>query len=113
MPMTYNSAKLQQNVATNLKYLRDKWDLTITSISEDVGVTVSAISHIEHGRKLPSLEITQRLCKLFHVTFEELTANDYPPVRRPKKGDRISEEAIDLSRTTDAEYYPQLKPDNQ
>ena len=64
--------QVKMNINERLKQLREDNGLSQEELAEQVGITRSAISQIENGkRELNSVEI-QAFCKLFHVSADYL-----------------------------------------
>ena len=64
-------------IANNLKYLRNKNNLTQISLGKKINVTHAAINFYEKGKTNPSLNIVYKYVKLFHITFHDLCAKDF------------------------------------
>jgi len=59
-------------VKNKVKYYRKKCDLTLKELSELTGVSISAISLIENGKRIPSIFIASRIAKALNVTENNL-----------------------------------------
>ncbi len=62
-----------------LRYLRHKHGLTQRELSRAIGLTGhAAVSSLEAGRNLPSIELVLRLADLFDVTTDYLVRDSIP-----------------------------------
>lgn len=59
----------------NLRRLREKANLTQQDVAAALGITRSAVSRWESGRKKPSSGRLLRLAKLYGCTVEDLLTN--------------------------------------
>ena len=50
---------------------RDRLSLTQAQLAETVGVDTSTITHIERGRRAPSVAVLNRLCDALGLTPDE------------------------------------------
>ena len=55
-----------------LVFLRKKEGLSQMEISERLGVSSQAVSRWEAGTSKPSTQNLQTLCKIYHVTLDDL-----------------------------------------
>lgn len=55
------------NIGKALKETRIKADLRQKIVAEKTGITASYISQVESGKKNPSIEIIEKLCKLYKI----------------------------------------------
>lgn len=55
-----------------IKELRDSLGLTLEAFGSRIGVTRSAISNIENGRREPTNQLVSSICREFHVNEEWL-----------------------------------------
>ena len=63
---------------------RQKQDLTITQFSELTGLSLSYLSDVERGRRLPALESLDNCADALKTTVTELMRGTYPwDVTRP------------------------------
>ena len=62
----------QQNLARNLKSLRDAQGLTQQMLAERAGVPRATLAHLETGAGNPTLLVTIRIASALNVTIEEL-----------------------------------------
>lgn len=69
-----NSSK--NNIAKNLRYLRDKSKLSQEVIAERVGVTRQAVAKWESGDSLPDILNCEALADLFQVSLNDLVRHD-------------------------------------
>lgn len=56
----------------SLKELRKSKKITQKELSEAIGVSQSAISHIENGKRLPSMKTAQALSDELDCTIDDL-----------------------------------------
>ncbi len=57
----------------NLRRLRRERGFTQTDLAEKVGAWFTAISNIERGESVPSLEMAMKLADALDVSLDELT----------------------------------------
>lgn len=60
------------NIGTNIRKRRESEGLDQIELAERVHVTQVMISHIEHGRKMPSVALLKDIAKVLHCTMDEL-----------------------------------------
>ena len=71
------------NFASQLKTLREASGMSQGDLARRVVCQPGHISHFEHGRKFPSLEMLLRLCGALRCTPNDLiTADDLPEIRQ-------------------------------
>lgn len=58
--------------ATNIKRLRISHNLTQLELAKIAGVSDKAVSTWESGRKMPRIQVLNKLCDYFGVSFGEL-----------------------------------------
>lgn len=64
---------MSDNFGLLVKYLRDKNDLTLQTLSDMTGISPSYINRIEKGqRKAPGYKIIESLAEAFNVNIQEL-----------------------------------------
>jgi len=61
-----------------LRALRSDAGLTLAALSEVSGVSVSHLSDIERARRLPALDVLDRVCRALGVQVVEVLAGVYP-----------------------------------
>jgi len=61
------------NIGDNIKLLRTHKKLTLKDLAEKATLSVSFISDIENGRRIPRLENLQKLAEALEVSISELT----------------------------------------
>ncbi|MGN6276697.1 MAG: helix-turn-helix domain-containing protein [Solirubrobacterales bacterium] len=71
---TPESAKPQPFVAAILKLLRERADLTQEELALELGMSPSEISHLESGRRNPTLGTLQRLAGGLGVRCSQVLA---------------------------------------
>ncbi len=69
-------------VGQRLKQLRLRRDVTLTSLSDETGISVSTLSRLEAGLRRPTLEQLLPLASAYGVTLDELV--DAPPTGDPR-----------------------------
>lgn len=65
------------NIGKNIKERREREGLDQTELAERVGVSGSMISHIESGRKQPSVLLMRDISKVLHCTMDELASDQF------------------------------------
>jgi transcriptional regulator with XRE-family HTH domain len=63
---------MNQNIAENIKLLRNARKLTQTELANRVGISNGAISAYELGSRMPSYEILIKLAQVFKVSTDNL-----------------------------------------
>ncbi|MFC3741957.1 helix-turn-helix domain-containing protein [Paractinoplanes deccanensis] len=69
-------------VGPRLKELRQRRDITLTDLAERTGISISTLSRLEAGLRLPTLEQLLPLARAYGVTLDELV--DAPPTGDPR-----------------------------
>ena len=69
-------------VGPRLRALRKQREVTLATLSEATGVSVSTLSRLESGERRPTLELLLPLAKAHGVTLDELV--DAPPTGDPR-----------------------------
>jgi len=69
-------------VGPRLRALRKKHNVTLTSLAETTGISVSTLSRLESGQRKPSLELLLPLAKAYRVPLDELVGA--PPTGDPR-----------------------------
>ena len=64
----------------NLRHWRLKRDLSQSALAKKTGVTQASISHLEEGRRIPTLRTLSRLADALGVPFQQLLE---PPAQPP------------------------------
>ncbi len=67
-------------VGPRLRRLRERRELTLTTLSGKTGISKSTLSRLENGERKPSLELLLPLSEAFHLPLDEL-------VGAPRVGD--------------------------
>lgn len=92
--MTSEIGEALAAVGPRLKALRVKRDVTLQSLSESTGISVSTLSRLEAGQRKPNLELLLPLAQAHQVPLDEL-------VGAPTTGDpRVHLRPIDMGRGT-------------
>lgn len=62
------------NIASRIKYLRDKLGMTQTDLARSLGISRSAVNSWEMSLSTPSLSNIVEMTKIFHVNADYLLA---------------------------------------
>ena len=66
----------RDNIAANLRYLRDRSGLTQEQVAEQIGVSRQAVAKWEKGESLPDILNCEALADLFDVSLQDLVRHD-------------------------------------
>ena len=55
-----------------IKELRISNNLTLKAVADEIGLSLMAYAHYEHGDRQPSIETIIKLCDLFNVSADYL-----------------------------------------
>ena len=99
-------------IGEKLKFLRNKKDYTLKQLSQITGVSISFISDIENGRRIPGLEYLDKLAVGLGVSSATLIADsniDIPNKLESNGFDSLTDEESDeissyLINLTDEEH---------
>jgi transcriptional regulator with XRE-family HTH domain len=69
-------------VGPRLKQLRQRRDITLSDLAEQTGISISTLSRLEAGLRLPTLEQLLPLARAYGVTLDELV--DAPQTGDPR-----------------------------
>ncbi len=69
-------------VGPRLRRLRQRRDLTLSDLAQETGLSISTLSRLETGLRLPTLEQLLPLARAYGVTLDELV--DAPPTGDPR-----------------------------
>ncbi|GIJ48973.1 hypothetical protein Val02_58590 [Virgisporangium aliadipatigenens] len=69
-------------VGPRLKQLRQRRDITLNDLAAQTGISISTLSRLESGLRLPTLEQLLPLARTYGVTLDELV--DAPPTGDPR-----------------------------
>lgn len=69
-------------VGPRLKQLRQRRDITLSDLADETGISVSTLSRLEAGLRLPTLGQLLPLARAYGVTLDELV--DAPPTGDPR-----------------------------
>ena len=58
-----------------LRKIRQERNLTQPDLAEQLGIEQSWLSKLENDKSLPSSELLDRVCQVFHITLEQLVAD--------------------------------------
>ena len=61
----------QQLMGTRIKNLRKEEKMSQEELASKLGISRSYLTKIENGQRGLSIEIMQKLCKVFNITMEE------------------------------------------
>ena len=86
-------------IGERIRKERTKYDLSLSELAKEIGVSVSLLSLVENGKATPSMTVLDKICSFFSIhmasLFEEETGN--PKVVLLKK-DKQFEVKIDDAR---------------
>lgn len=68
-----------ETFAQRLRRLRNYNDFTQQQIADHLNIDRSTYSYYESGKTEPNYEATQKLCKIFHVSIDELLTGEHTP----------------------------------
>jgi transcriptional regulator with XRE-family HTH domain len=77
-----NDDAVLESVGPRLRALRTERGLTLTTLSETTGVSVSTLSRLESGQRRPTLELLLPLARAYRVALDDLVAP--PPPDDPR-----------------------------
>lgn len=60
-------------MANNIKNARTKLNMTQLNLADEMGVSYQAVSNWERGNSMPDISKLPDLCKILHISFEELS----------------------------------------
>lgn len=90
-------------LATNLKRLRKKKGWSQSQLAEQIGSHLSHINRIETGKYNPSLDVVQKLAKVFDVTIDYLVSDTEEDFQEVRIEDKSLLERVKLIDSLDAE----------
>ena len=67
----------QEKTGAFIAQLRKESNMTQVQLADELGVTNKAISKWENGKSLPDVQLFQPICKLFHISVNELLAGEH------------------------------------
>lgn len=62
----------KSTIATNLKSIREKRNLTQYQMAETLNISRAAYSHYESGKRIPSIELLTKIASTFHMSLDEI-----------------------------------------
>lgn len=65
-------------IGQNIRYLRKHHKLTLIELSEQAGISKSALSDYETGKSIPGLDILQKFSDIFNISISHLHNSDIP-----------------------------------
>ena len=67
----------QEKTGAFIAQLRKESNMPQVQLADELGVTNKAISKWENGKSLPDVQLFQPICKLFHISVNELLAGEH------------------------------------
>lgn len=87
-------------IGERIRKERNKYDLSLSELAKEIGVSVSLLSLVENGKATPSMTVLDKLCSFFSIhmasLFEQEEGN---PKATLMKSDKQLEIRIDSART--------------
>ena len=83
------------NLADNLKQIRKENNLSQEQLADKLGVSRQSVSKWESGAAYPEMDKVLQLCKMFHLTVDELLNNDIKEVNEDKQSKNNINKYID------------------
>lgn len=80
--MSEHSDQTLDTVGPRLKHLRLRRDITLTTLAEETGISISTLSRLEAGLRRPTLEQLLPLARYYGVTLDSLV--DAPRTANPR-----------------------------
>lgn len=96
----------QLNVGKNIRYLRERKNLTQTELAEMVGTTVNAISTYERAKHAPKLSTIRTIAEALDTTLAEIVSRDIEEDDNRKKYGSIAEEQATAYSPSNGNYIP-------
>jgi len=59
-----------------IRQLRKQYNLSMNELAKLAGVGQSTLSYIESGKRQPSLEVLERICKALNITMSEFFSDE-------------------------------------
>jgi transcriptional regulator with XRE-family HTH domain len=90
-----------QELGSTIKELRMENEVSAKVFAKEIGISLSLISQIEQGRRMPSWETFNKICKYFKISsFLELAILTIERVRKPlsRKEKKLLESQINQLR---------------
>ncbi len=79
-------------IGERLKQLRKEYlKLTQTELADQIGVTGAAISRIEKGERMASMQILRSICRAFNVRQAWLETGEEPIFEPPTEADELAQ----------------------
>ena len=73
--MTIEALSVKE-IASNLKYLRERKDFSVKEISTALGITQRAYYNYERGVREPSLNMLIKICNVYDCSLDDLVSNN-------------------------------------
>ena len=67
------------NLQNNILSLKRQNNFTQGAVAERLNIPVKTYASYEEGRARPPIEVIDRICDLYNVTFKELIGSELPP----------------------------------
>ena len=64
------------NYSSRIKNLRESAELSSSKLAGELGITSSAISAIETGKNLPSVQLLEKICDYFEISLSDFFAEE-------------------------------------
>ena len=61
-----------QRFGEKLRTLRQHYELSYRKLAAELGVYNTHLANIEHGRRMPSVQLVVKIAEYFEVSFDEL-----------------------------------------
>jgi len=66
-----------ERLSEKLRLLRQRHSLTTRQLAEELGLkSYGHVSDIENGRTKPSLELLEKLARLYHISYDQLLKDE-------------------------------------
>lgn len=70
--METKNNQIRNTIAENLKYLREKYELTQKNVSDTLGVDAASYRNWENARSTPSISMLYEIAKIYKITINQL-----------------------------------------
>lgn len=61
-----------QRFGEKLRTLRQRYNLSYRQLAAELGFNNAHLANIEHGRRMPSVQLVVKIAEYFEVSFDEL-----------------------------------------
>ena len=96
-------------VASNIKNVRTKLNMTQMNLADEMGVSYQAVSNWERGNSMPDISKLPELCKILDISFEELVGERSAETNIAEK--LMQDENADVSIEEMSQIGQLIKPD--